>query len=63
MHKWDQSIKVAEMRNHPDLDHLKKNYYQWLTDSGQEEEAGKWKEVHLNNTRKNAITWPPFHYI
>jgi hypothetical protein len=51
------------MRNHPDLDHLKKNYYQWLTDSGQEEEAGKWKEVHLNNTRKNAITWPPFHYI
>jgi intraflagellar transport protein 172 len=32
------------MRNHPDLDHLKKNYFGWLTDSGQEEEAGRWKE-------------------
>ncbi|KAI8903741.1 hypothetical protein EDD86DRAFT_195465 [Gorgonomyces haynaldii] len=44
MHKWDQCIKVAEMKNHPDLDHLKQNYYQWLIETGQEEEAGKWKE-------------------
>lgn len=44
MHKWDMSIKVAETKNHPDLEHLKKNYFQWLVESGQEEAAGSWKE-------------------
>ncbi|KAJ3205663.1 hypothetical protein HDU82_005043 [Entophlyctis luteolus] len=44
MHKWDKSIKVAELKNHPDLDHMKKNYLQWLIDSGQEDKAGELKE-------------------
>jgi intraflagellar transport protein 172 len=44
VHKWEEAIKVAEIKNHPDLDQLKKNYFQWLIDSGQEEKAGKWKE-------------------
>ncbi|KAJ3273642.1 hypothetical protein HDV01_004251 [Terramyces sp. JEL0728] len=44
MHKWDMSIKVAELKNHPELDTLKKNYFQWLIDSGQEEKAALIKE-------------------
>jgi intraflagellar transport protein 172 len=44
MHKWDQSIRVAEQRNHPELDNLKRNYFQWLIESGQEERAAELKE-------------------
>ncbi|KAJ1554535.1 hypothetical protein HK405_004770, partial [Cladochytrium tenue] len=44
LHKWDQSIKVAEAKNHPDLEQLKKNYFQWLLDSNQEDRAGELKE-------------------
>jgi pentatricopeptide repeat protein len=44
MHKWSQSIKVAEAKNHPDLDNLRRNYFQWLIDSGQEDKAGELKE-------------------
>ncbi|KAJ3413121.1 hypothetical protein HDV05_008517 [Chytridiales sp. JEL 0842] len=44
MHKWNQSIKVAEAKNHPDLDNLRRNYFQWLIDSGQEDRAGELKE-------------------
>ncbi|KAJ3216179.1 hypothetical protein HDU67_009828 [Dinochytrium kinnereticum] len=44
MHKWNLSIKVAEARNHPELEHLRKNYFQWLIDSGQEDKAGELKE-------------------
>jgi intraflagellar transport protein 172 len=44
MHKWDLSIRVAEHKNHPELDNLKRNYFQWLVDSGQEERAGQLKE-------------------
>ncbi|KAJ3038900.1 hypothetical protein HDV00_012822 [Rhizophlyctis rosea] len=44
MHKWDMSIKVAESKNHPQLETLKRNYFQWLIDSGQEDKAGELKE-------------------
>jgi intraflagellar transport protein 172 len=44
MHKWDLSIRVAEQKNHPELDNLQRNYFQWLVDSGQEERAGELKE-------------------
>lgn len=44
LHKWDLSIKVAESRNHPDLDNLRHNYYKWLVESGQEEKAAQVKE-------------------
>jgi len=44
MHQWDKSIKVAEIKNHPELATLKKNYFRWLIDSGQEEKAGELKE-------------------
>jgi len=44
MHQWDKSIKVAEIKNHPELSTLKKNYFRWLIDSGQEEKAGELKE-------------------
>ncbi|TPX67270.1 hypothetical protein SpCBS45565_g03981 [Spizellomyces sp. 'palustris'] len=44
LHKWNLSIKVAEAKNHPELDTLKRNYFQWLIDSGQEDKAGQLKE-------------------
>ncbi|KAJ3338041.1 hypothetical protein HDU93_010039 [Gonapodya sp. JEL0774] len=44
LHKWNLSIKVAEAKNHPDLDVLRRNYMQWLVDSGQEGQAGEEKE-------------------
>jgi intraflagellar transport protein 172 len=44
VHKWDQSLLVAELKNHPELKILRQNYMQWLKDSGQEVEAGQIKE-------------------
>ncbi len=44
LHKWDESIKIAEKKNHPDVADLKANYYQWLLDTNQEEKAAEVKE-------------------
>lgn len=44
MHKWDMAVKVAEMKAHPELETLKRNYYSWLVDSGQEDQAAELKE-------------------
>ena len=40
LHKWDESIAVAEARAHPDVQTLRRNYMQWLLQSNQEEKAG-----------------------
>ena len=39
LHKWDETIKIAEKKDHPDVEELKKNYYSWLLETGQEEKA------------------------
>ncbi|KAI9178878.1 hypothetical protein H9P43_005540 [Blastocladiella emersonii ATCC 22665] len=44
MHKWDASIKVAELAHHPDVDHLRQKYFEWLLESGQEEKAAEFRE-------------------
>ncbi|XP_077991845.1 intraflagellar transport protein 172 homolog [Glandiceps talaboti] len=44
LHKWDESIQVAEAKGHPEVENLRRNYYQWLMDTGQEEKAGELKE-------------------
>lgn len=44
LHKWEQSIAVAESRQHPEVQTLKANYLQWLTETGQEEKAAELKE-------------------
>lgn len=44
LHKWDESIKIAEQGGHPDLKDLKANYFQWLIDSNQEAKAAEVKE-------------------
>lgn len=44
MHKWDESIKIAEKKNHPDVKELKANYFQWLLDTNQEQKAAEVKE-------------------
>lgn len=44
LHMWDDCIAVAEARSHPELDTLRRNYYRWLTETGQDEKAGEVKE-------------------
>ncbi|XP_043931402.1 intraflagellar transport protein 172 homolog isoform X2 [Protopterus annectens] len=44
LNMWDECIEVAEVKNHPDLENLKRTYYQWLMDTGQDEKAGEVKE-------------------
>ncbi|KAM4529832.1 intraflagellar transport protein 172 homolog [Fundulus diaphanus] len=44
LHMWDDCIAVAEAKGHPELSSLRGNYYQWLTDTGQDERAGEVKE-------------------
>lgn len=41
LHKWQDALSVAEAKNHPELELLRKNYFQHLTDTGQEEQAGE----------------------
>ena len=38
------AISLAETKGHPELDTLKRTYYNWLLDTGQEERAGEMKE-------------------
>ncbi|XP_061559670.1 LOW QUALITY PROTEIN: intraflagellar transport protein 172 homolog [Phycodurus eques] len=44
LHMWDKCIAVAEAKGHPEVETLRGNYYQWLTDTGQHEKAGEVKE-------------------
>ncbi|XP_071116630.1 intraflagellar transport protein 172 homolog isoform X1 [Haliotis cracherodii] len=44
MHMWDEAIEVAEAKSHPELETLRRNYYQWLMETSQEETAGEVKE-------------------
>lgn len=44
MHMWDDAIEVAEVKMHPELETLRRNYNQWLMETGQEEQAGEVKE-------------------
>ncbi|KAK0069568.1 intraflagellar transport protein 172 isoform X1 [Biomphalaria pfeifferi] len=44
MHMWDEAIEVADAKSHPELETLKRNYNQWLMETGQEEKAGELKE-------------------
>lgn len=44
LHRWDESIKIAEKKNHPDVREFKENYFQWLIDTNQEAKAAEVKE-------------------
>lgn len=44
LHKWDESIKIAEKKNHPDVKEFKENYYTWLLQTNQEAKAAEVKE-------------------
>ena len=44
LHKWTESIKIAEKRNHPDVKDFKANYFKWLIDTNQEGKAAEMKE-------------------
>lgn len=46
LHKWDESLAIAEAKRHPELDTLRSTYFQWLMKSGQEEKAGEVKETN-----------------
>ncbi|CAE8619758.1 unnamed protein product [Polarella glacialis] len=44
LHKYDESIRLAERKNHPKVLHLKNFYLQWLLSTQQEEKAGELQE-------------------
>lgn len=44
VHKWDESLAIAEAKRHPELDNSRTYYLQYLMKSGQEEKAGEVKE-------------------
>jgi len=44
LHKWDESIRLAEKKNHPDVKELKNSYIQWLLETNQESKAAEVKE-------------------
>ncbi|DBA03525.1 TPA: hypothetical protein N0F65_011426 [Lagenidium giganteum] len=39
LHKWEDAIRVAEAKNHSGLETMKRNYYDYLLESRQEEKA------------------------
>merc|ERR1719453_2776942 len=41
LHKYDESIRLAERKNHPKVMQLKTFYLQWLLSTQQEEKAGE----------------------
>jgi len=44
LHKYDESIRLAERKNHPKVMTLKNCYLQWLLSTQQEEKAGELQE-------------------
>jgi intraflagellar transport protein 172 len=44
IYRWDEAIYVAQAKNHPELEKLKKNYNQWLNETEQFEIAASVKE-------------------
>ena len=44
LHMWDASIRVAEQTHHPEVDHLRQQYVDWLLESGQEAKAAELRE-------------------
>ncbi|BBM98035.1 intraflagellar transport protein 172 [Marchantia polymorpha subsp. ruderalis] len=43
-HRWKEAIAVAESHGHPNADSLRRSHFEWLLQTGQEEEAGRVKE-------------------
>merc|ERR1719335_1777027 len=44
LHKYDESLRLAERKKHPKVMHLKNFYLQWLLQTAQEERAGELQE-------------------
>lgn len=44
LHRWEDTISVAESRGHPETENLKRSFYQYLLDTRQEERAAELKE-------------------
>ena len=42
--RWDDAISVAEMTGHPEAEALRRKHFEWLLQTGQEEEAGALRE-------------------
>ena len=44
IYKWEEAIEIAEAKNHPNAEKLKRNYTQWLNETQQYEVAALQKE-------------------
>eukprot|EP00826_Nyctotherus_ovalis_P043861 TRINITY_DN4676_c0_g1_i2.p1 TRINITY_DN4676_c0_g1~~TRINITY_DN4676_c0_g1_i2.p1 ORF type:complete len:185 (-),score=75.36 TRINITY_DN4676_c0_g1_i2:15-569(-) len=67
LHKWDESLRLAEMKNHPEIKELKASYIQWLLQTNQEAKAAEVKElslIHICRCRRLLTCrsrWSPYH--
>ena len=48
LHKWDDSLRIAEKMRSSDYETLKNSYYDWLIQTGQEAKAAEIKEKEGN---------------
>lgn len=44
LHRWDESIKIAERYKHQDVGQFKADYFKWLLETNQEAKAAEVKE-------------------
>lgn len=44
LHRWDDAIRVAEAKNHPEAENIKNSYFQWLLETSQEDRAAAMRE-------------------
>ena len=51
LHKYDDSIRLAEQKSHPNVLQLKNHYLQWLLSTQQEEKAAELQEREGNYAR------------
>ena len=49
IHIYSQlNFDISVMQSHPELETLRRNYYQWLMETGQEETAGEVSDSQNN---------------
>jgi intraflagellar transport protein 172 len=44
LHKWDESVRIAEKYNHPEIQGIKSQYFSWLVKNDQLDRAAELKE-------------------
>ena len=55
IHKWEDSLRIAEKMRPDNYEDLKNNYFNWLLETGQEEKAAEIKEKEGKNIKSMQL--------